>query len=292
MKTGLAEIGKTRQTEACGGAKAVPQGFQASRGVLAHAPGAAPPDVLRWAPPASLHACVAYAWRVVWDLSGRPAHTQETAPHPNAYLVLDEGELRVSGVSRKRFVRVLAEKGWAFGVKFRPGGMRPFIPRSMAELTDKVFSVEEIFGVDAVAFREEMLRTEAPETLANMAFCFLERRMGTFDPRVEQANALVDLILATPAVTSVEDLARMSGENVRTLQRLFREFVGVTPKWVIRRYRLHELIARLQSGEELYWAALAQELGYFDQAHLIRDFKMLVGRAPEEYRRATLSPKM
>lgn len=292
MKEQPEEIGKTRQTEACGGAKAVPQGFQASRGVLAYAPGAAPPDVLRWAPPVSLHACVAYAWRVAWDLSGQPAHTQETAPHPNAYLVLDKGKLQVSGVSRKRFVRVLVDKGWAFGVKFRPGGMRAFVPRAMAELTDKVFPVEEIFGVDAVAFREEMLRTEAPETLANMAFCFLERRMGTFDPRVEQANALVDLILATPAIRSVEDLARMSGLNVRALQRLFREFVGVSPKWVIRRYRLHELIARMQSGEDLYWAALAQDLGYFDQAHLIRDFKLLVGRAPEEYRRATRSPKM
>jgi AraC-like DNA-binding protein len=292
MKAQPAEIGETRQPGAPDRTKLLPQGFQASRGVLAHAPGAAPPDVLRWAPPAGLHACVAYAWRVAWDLSGQPAHTQETAPHPNAYLVLDEGKLQVSGVSRKRFVRVLADKGWAFGVKFRPGGMRVFVQRTMAELTDKVFPVEEIFGVDAAALREEMLRTEAPEALANIAFRFLEGRVGTVDARVEQANALVDLILATPAITSVEHLARRSGENVRGLQRLFREFVGVTPKWVIRRYRLHELLARLQSGEELQWAALAQELGYFDQAHLIRDFKALVGRTPEEYRRATLSPKM
>jgi AraC-like DNA-binding protein len=247
---------------------------------------------MRWAPPASLDACVAYAWRVAWDLSGRPAHTQETAPHPNAYLVLDEGKLQVSGVSRKRFVRVLADKGWAFGVKFRPGGLRAFVPRAMAELTDKVFPVEEIFSSGAVIFREEMLHTEEPEALANAAFRFLEERVGTVDPRVEQANALVDAILTTPAITSVEDLARISGMNFRALQRLFREFVGVSPKWVIRRYRLHELIARLQSGEELHWAALAQELGYFDQAHLIRDFRMVVGRAPEEYRRSARSPKM
>jgi AraC-like DNA-binding protein len=281
-----------RQPEALGGARTVPQGLQASRGVLAHAPGATPPDVMRWAPPVSLHACVDYAWRVAWDLNGQPAHTQETAPHPNAYLVLDEGKLQVSGVSRKRFVRVLSDKGWAFGVKFRPGGLRAFVPQAMAELTDKVFPVEEIFGSDAVDFREVMLHTEEPDALATTAFRFLEERVRKVDARVEQANALVDLILATPAITSVEDLARNSRVSVRSLQRLFREFVGVSPKWVIRRYRLHELIARLQSGEQLHWATLAQELGYFDQAHLIRDFRMVVGRAPEEYRRSALSPKM
>jgi AraC-like DNA-binding protein len=72
---------------------------------------------------------------------------------------------------------------------------------------------------------------------------------------------------------------------VRSLQRLFAEHVGVSPKWVLRRYRLHEAVARAQGGEALDWAALAQELGYFDQAHLIADFRALVGWTPASYAR-------
>jgi len=73
---------------------------------------------------------------------------------------------------------------------------------------------------------------------------------------------------------------------VRALQRLFSDYVGASPKWVINRYRLHEAIARVQAGHPVAWAALAQDLGYFDQAHFIADFRRLVGVTPAEYARA------
>jgi AraC-like DNA-binding protein len=71
----------------------------------------------------------------------------------------------------------------------------------------------------------------------------------------------------------------------RALQRLFSEYVGVGPKWVIQRLRLHEAIAQVQQGHAVSWAALAQSLGYFDQAHFIADFRRLVGRTPAQYAR-------
>ena len=71
----------------------------------------------------------------------------------------------------------------------------------------------------------------------------------------------------------------------RSLQRLFSEYVGVSPKWVIRRYRLHELIERSHTGEEPDWPQLALELGYFDQAHLINDFRTITGYSPTEYQK-------
>ncbi len=83
----------------------------------------------------------------------------------------------------------------------------------------------------------------------------------------------------------MEDLARRSALGKRTLQRLFGEYIVVSPKWVIRRYRLHEAIERLRSGERLDYAQLALELGYFDQAHLINDFKFLLGYTPAGFQR-------
>jgi len=72
----------------------------------------------------------------------------------------------------------------------------------------------------------------------------------------------------------------------RQLQRLFREYVGVTPKWVIQRYRLIEAAERLATGVTEDFAGLALDLGYADQAHFIRDFKKLVGRPPAGYARS------
>ena len=74
--------------------------------------------------------------------------------------------------------------------------------------------------------------------------------------------------------------------SLRALQRLFNDAVGVGPKWVINRYRMHEAVARVQAGQPVSWAALAQDLGYFDQAHFIADFRKLVGRTPGDYAQA------
>jgi AraC-like DNA-binding protein len=78
----------------------------------------------------------------------------------------------------------------------------------------------------------------------------------------------------------------------RTLQRLFSQYVGVSPKWVIKRYRLHEAADQLGAGEVVDWAKLAVDLGYFDQAHFIKDFKTIVGQTPAEYaKRANLEKR-
>lgn len=66
-------------------------------------------------------------------------------------------------------------------------------------------------------------------------------------------------------------------------ERIFSQYVGVSPKWVIKRYRLHEAAEQLADDEAIDWPTLALDLGYFDQAHFIKDSKAIVGSAPAEY---------
>jgi AraC-like DNA-binding protein len=100
---------------------------------------------------------------------------------------------------------------------------------------------------------------------------------------------VVDQIMADHDLTRVEDAAARSGIGTRRLQRLFATYVGVTPKWVIRRSRLHEAVERLDQGHQVDLAFLARELGYFDQAHFARDFRAAVGRPPAAYAKAVRS---
>jgi AraC-like DNA-binding protein len=98
----------------------------------------------------------------------------------------------------------------------------------------------------------------------------------------------VAALLHDREIARVEDVAQRFGLRLRTLQRLFARYVGVSPKWVLRRYRLHEAAAALAREQERPWAEVAAELGYFDQSHFIRDFTAAIGLTPVAYAQACL----
>ena len=83
--------------------------------------------------------------------------------------------------------------------------------------------------------------------------------------------------------THVEHLAAMHHVAPHTLQRLFRSYVGVGPKWVPKRLRIHPAAEQLTATSPPPWTDLALDLGYYDHAHFIRDFRLVVGRPPAEY---------
>jgi len=109
------------------------------------------------------------------------------------------------------------------------------------------------------------------------------------DPRIALVQAVVADIHLSPPDESVADLAARHHLSVRTLQRLFAQYVGVGPKWVMQRYRLHDAIERLDRRRRQDWTRFALDLGYYDHAHFVRDFRALVGRSPAEYELQTLA---
>jgi AraC-like DNA-binding protein len=103
------------------------------------------------------------------------------------------------------------------------------------------------------------------------------------DPVAARAAGIVERITADPGLRRVATLTEEFGASERQLQRLLAEYVGVSPKWVMRRARLHEAALRADTGDDVDWAALARDLGYADQAHLTRDFTATLGTSPARY---------
>lgn len=81
----------------------------------------------------------------------------------------------------------------------------------------------------------------------------------------------------------VEDIAAIHYLAPRTLQRLLRRYVGVSPKWVLKRLRIHQAAEQLATSSPRDWTEVALQLGYYDHAHFIRDFRLIVGRSPARY---------
>ena len=240
----------------------------------------------RHAPSPPLAAFVEHYWMVQWNLDGHAPQQRETLPHPSAHLLIERGRSRMAGVSTRRFTRVLEGRGRVFGVKFRPAGFQPFLHASMTTLTDRDCSLAQVFGHNADTLEDELLAHDTMRGMIEVAERFLGARLPPVDAVAARIDAIVYAIIDDREMLRAEQLAARHGMPLRHLQRLFGKYVGVSPKWVIGRYRLHEALARLDAGKPVDWTALALALGYFDHAHFIRDFKQMVGRTPGEYTRA------
>jgi AraC-like DNA-binding protein len=228
---------------------------------------------------------VQHFWSVRWDLRGAKPFTPETLPHPNVQWVFEAEGARIAGVHTGRFTTKLEDRGWVFGVKFRPGAFRPYLGRSVASLRDRTVPIAEVFGTEGAALAREVSDLRGDVEKAAAVERFLNERMTPSDPNVERASNIVDEIAENREIVSVEQVVARWRFGKRTLQQLFSSYVGVGPKWVINRYRLHEAVERLQEGANINFSELAMELGYFDQAHFIRDFRKLVGCTPAAYTR-------
>lgn len=225
-------------------------------------------------------------WIVRWDLRNNKPHLQENIPHPCVHLVLEYNNSRVVGVVTRKYSYYLSDVGKIFGIKFRPGAFYTFVNSPVSGFTDRSIPVNKVFDVNSEIFTDSILSYNEDADMVSLAEDFLRTRIPPHvDRNIEKINDTIYAVNADRSITQVEQLASKVKIEKRTLQRLFNTYVGVSPKWVIRKYRLHEILERMEE-DDVDWRQLITELGYFDQAHFIKDFKEFVGKPPTKYFRA------
>jgi AraC-like DNA-binding protein len=190
-----------------------------------------------------------------------------------------------------------AEQQASVGVAFRPGGAVPFFHPPAAVLAEPVIGLDSLWGRDGETLRERLLEQPTPEaTLRSLEHVLLARvvrpeLMGPHErmsPIRSAASGLdegigyaIDALGEGAAVGAVVDRL---GVTPATFNRRFRATVGLNPKPFARIRRLQRLLARIRGDVEPDWAAVAAEQGYFDQAHMINEFRALAGVTPGQYR--------
>jgi AraC-like DNA-binding protein len=257
-----------------------------SKGVLDPALAAQRFRLARYEPATDLKFFIEYFWIVEWDLRGREPHLQKTLPYPCVHLVFDAGRTAIFGVMRGVFEYQLEGAGRVLGVRFRAGGFRGVLRGTLAAITDRTIPLSSVYEFDADTAEAEVLGAAGDTGMVEIAERYLRTRTPDVDEVAELVHDIVDRIANDRTLNRVDELAAQVNLGERALQRLFNDYVGVSPKWVIRRSRLHDAAARLANAEDVNLTHLAAELGYSDQAHLTRDFKALVGRSPSDYRRS------
>jgi AraC-like DNA-binding protein len=232
---------------------------------------------------APLDASIEHWWSVSWNVPKGKSHAQSSLPHPSIHVVWEGDEVRVVGVVTGRFTRVLEGRSRAFAAKFRPGAFREVLGAPLSSITDKIVPLGSVVGARrAKAYRDALAAARDDHQRVKIATGFFAKLVPKPAADAALLAELVHAATVDRSVTSVEALRERAGMHLRELQRWFRDAVGISPKWMIQRYRLHEALQVLERSEGTV-AELAAQLGYADQAHFARDFKALVGVPPSKY---------
>lgn len=275
-------------------------GPERTRGILRPREGLEVFDLELIPPDAALAPFVEYHWLLRWDARGRDPHRQRVLTRPTVhmtftnYLTSGRTRARIVGVVKDAFVEEIPDEGRVVGVAFLPGGFRPFLGAPVSTVTGQELAVEDVFGLEGSALAAGIFETACDKDAVARLERFLLARAPEPDPSGLRAAEIVRRIAADPALVRVDGVARDAGLSPRALQRLFSEYIGVGPKWVIRRYRMLDAAGRAAAGTGIDWAELAAELGFADQAHFTRAFTAAVGTPPARYAReaaaATIEP--
>jgi AraC-like DNA-binding protein len=247
----------------------------------------------------TLRGLVDHFWAVSWDLSAGVIHTQQLLTHPGANLSVghpdasDEAnghgqiEARLNGVARSLSSRTLKGHGWAVAATTTQGGLGALITCPASTFSDRVVPLGEALDLDEPSLIENVTTQSDLEFRVHVLADVLEDLAVRAEPQrvclARKVTEVARLAETDRSLRRLADLCDRANIGPRRLQRLFLEYAGVPPVWVLRRYRLIDAAEAVKVGQQVSWAAIAADLGYADQAHLSRDFRAAIGKTPAAY---------
>ena len=242
----------------------------------------------------------------IWASQGAPAHSRERVV-PTGTLELfvsvvdvesrirdaagrdrwSSGDAGVAGAYRHPFTFDTREAASVVGVHFKPGQAGVVLGVPPGELMDRHVDLEAIWGRRARELRERLCAA----TTTSERFAILEAELvSRLDARRVHPAVTYALDVLSRPQARVGDIAKAASLTPRRLIEIFTATVGITPKRFARVLRFHRATALARSAA-LDWTRVAHRCGYYDQAHLIHDFRELADMTPSDLMRAKVHVK-
>jgi AraC-like DNA-binding protein len=193
------------------------------------------------------------------------------------------GRSHVLGALTRPGKFIFGQRVELLGAMFRTGRAAAFLDVPARELTDRFTVLSDLWGAEGRALEDDL--RELPTTarrIQRLELALVERLARVRPPDLRFVS-LADFVMRRQGAVSVEGLSAASGLSRQHLARNFRHLVGVSPKLFCRLTRFNAMLEHVVRQASLNWAALAAEHGYYDQAHLIAEFREFTGLRPTEF---------
>jgi AraC-like DNA-binding protein len=181
-----------------------------------------------------------------------------------------------------QITRVLLDVGRdhkAVRVGFHPGGLHRLMGISMAEMVDGHFDATDVYGSEMEALNNRLQEAQTFDETKEGVEGFLLRKVSSLRRALPFDKAMLELMRTNGAVP-MEQMASLACLSLRQFERVSRERIGMPPKLFARLIRFSRAYRLRENNPDLSWTHIAHGCGYFDQMHLIRDFKQFAGVLP------------
>jgi AraC-like DNA-binding protein len=169
------------------------------------------------------------------------------------------------------------------GIRFRPGGAYPFFRFPISELSEAVTELDLIWGGLLSEIRDQLLELTTPEQrLLTLESFLLRQAKRSLEPDRAISYA-VSRLQQSPQFLAIRDLANMIGITQKHLISQFERIVGLRPKSFARVCKFQQVVNLIEQQKEIDWVRLANDCGYYDQAHFIKEFQAFSGLNPSSY---------
>lgn len=248
------------------------------------------PQIHRFAPSVGLAGVVRRYWMPVWSLPEGAPSVQRVLQYPVCLVVVSHDYAVLVGPTGGLSTQELSGSGWALGTMLQPAAGLALAGGPVDRIADTTRPLGEAAGLDGAALeaavRAAVGRDPEDPDRQQAAVSAVESALATLlpvDEEGELVNAIVEYVEGDSQVQRVGQVCAKFAITERTLQRLTARRIGLSPKWLIQRRRLHEAAERLADVDRPDLARVAVDLGYADQAHFGRDFRAVTGLTPGEY---------
>ncbi len=193
------------------------------------------------------------------------------------------------GTQKKYYILEEVNNTFLVGIKFTQGGAYHMIKKPMKEYSNKLVDLQEVVDCDIKEIRKQIRKARDSSEIKKLLDYFMLIKTDMLDGNIKVVDNALKEVKENSSPALIKSFCEKENISNKHLITLFNKKVGLSPKILQRLNKFTKVIYAVQNRKQFNWTQLAYEFNYYDQAHLINEFKSFSGISPKEYCRNKIS---
>ncbi len=238
-----------------------------------------------YTPPTYLQSYLDCYWSYVTEPAAISSHKKPIIPDGCIDIIFDLNQ----PTNLKSFIigamtmPIVSSRTNLVGVRFKPGMAYPFIKTPAHEFTDLLVDYSEFAGQEANHLSSQLVDLNSTKHQISLLNNIFSKKLSALNAVETKMLRALNLIQSTGGGISIKQISDEVGWSRQHFTRKCLNYTGLTPKFLNQVIRIREVIKQYKTDKFHNWSQLSVEGGYFDQSHMINEFRKLTGLTPIEF---------